>query len=492
MDKKVSTKVTEPTLTEGKIPPQSIDVEEVILGALMLEKEALIKIADILTPQTFYKEAHQHIYQAIINLSNREEPIDILTVNQELKKMKKLDIVGGEPYIFQLTNNVATAAHIENHALIVLQKYIRRQLIKVSSQINQLAYEEDKDVADLLDTAQQEIYQVVEGTIRQDVTHISNVVDETLNSIALLKDQKDGLRGAPSGFTELDRITSGWQKSDLIIIAARPGMGKTAFGLTMARNMAIDHHKPVAIFSMEMSSKQLANRLIACETGLEQSKIRDGRIASYEWEQIQTRINKLVKAPIYIDDTPALSIFELRAKCRRLKLKHNIEAVFVDYLQLMNTGGIIKRSITREQEVSLISHQLKVIARELDIPVIALSQLNRSIETRRDSKEPRLSDLRESGAIEQDADLVLFIYRPEEHQITEDIDGNSLIGIAHITVAKHRNGRTGRLNLRFKKEIARFMDLEEEGLPFIENEGEFFSKINKKNDLDNESPPSYN
>jgi len=291
---------------EGKLQPQSTDIEEVILGALMLEKEALIQVADILKPPVFYREAHQHIYQAIINLSNNQEPIDILTVAQELKKMKKLEVIGGEPYIFQLTNNVATSAHIESHALIVLQKFIRRQLISISSEINQLAFEEDKDISDVLDTSQQKIFQIVEGTIKQDVSHISNVVDDTLSKIAILKDQKEGLRGVPSGFSELDRITSGWQKSDLIIVAARPGMGKTALGLTMVRNMAIDYNKPVAFFSMEMSSGQLANRLIACETGLEQSKIRDGRVAPYEWEQIQTKIDKLVKTTIYIDNTTAL------------------------------------------------------------------------------------------------------------------------------------------------------------------------------------------
>lgn len=486
MAKKSLHKNSNTSLLEGKMPPQALDFEEVILGALMLEKDAHIKIASTLSPQAFYKDAHQYIYQAILNLTNKEKPVDILTVIEELKRMDKLEQAGGEVYVAQLTDRFASSAHIEDHAFIVFQKFIQRQLIKAATNIHNNAFDESIDVADLLDEAQQEIYEIAEKTIRQDVSHVSHIIDETLDLLAKLKVKKDGLRGIPSGFSELDRITSGWQKSDLIIVAARPAMGKTALALSMARNMAVDHSHPVGIFSMEMSSRQLVNRLLASETGLDQSKIRDGKLAPYEWEQIQTKIDDLVDSPIYIDDTPALSIYELRAKCRRLKTKYDIKTIIVDYLQLMNSGGNLGRSGTREQEVSMISRQLKMIARELDIPVIALSQLNRGVETRRDSKRPLLADLRESGAIEQDADLVLFIHRPEQYGITEDENNRSLIGIAEIIISKHRNGRTGSIELRFRKEIARFIDLEDdmEGLsPIGEGEiKEFSSKMNTNDD----------
>lgn len=445
----------------GKLPPQALDLEEAVLGALMLERDAIITVGDILKPESFYKEVHQKIYTAILNLSSKEEPIDLLTVAEELKRMKVLEEVGGAIFVTQLTDSVASAAHIESHARIIHQKYIQRELIRVSSEIQTDAYDASIDVADLLDKAQQEVFEIAEGNIKKETAHIRPLIDEALVMLEEASKREDGLSGIPSGFTALDRMTSGWQNSDLVIIAARPSMGKTAFVLSMARNMTVIHKQPVALFSLEMSSVQLVNRLIASETELGSEKLRSGNLQKYEWEQLHIKIKDLIEAPIYIDDTPALSIFELRAKARRLKTRHNISCLIIDYLQLMTAGNEARGN--REQEVSLISRQLKIIAKELNIPVIALSQLNRGVELRTgDAKKPMLADLRESGAIEQDADMVLFIHRPERYGITEDIDGKSLIGIADIIIAKHRNGAVGDIQLRFQKELAKFTDADDD------------------------------
>jgi replicative DNA helicase len=473
----------------GKLPPQATDLEEAVLGAIMLEKDAVLSVLDILKPESFYKDSHQKIYKAIVDLSMAEKAIDILTVTEELKRHSVLEEVGGPLYIAQLTSKVASAAHLEFHARIIQQKYIQRELIRVTSDIQRKAFDETMDVDDLLDQAEADLFNIAEGNIKRETAKINVLVKEAIHQIEEAAKREDHLSGVPSGFTKLDRLTSGWQKSDLIIVAARPSMGKTAFALTMARNIAVEHRRPIAFFSLEMSSIQLVNRLIVSETELPSDRIRNGRLEEYEWKQLDYKIKNLVEAPIFIDDTPAISIFELRAKCRRLKVQHQVEAIFVDYLQLMTGTGDNKGS--REQEVSNISRSLKSIAKELDIPVIALSQLNRSVELRSGNKRPQLSDLRESGAIEQDADLVIFIHRPEKYDIYEDEQGNSLIGLAEIILAKHRNGPIGDIQLKFKDESAKFVELDAL-LPLRSKEQEtsgftIGSKMNQE-EIDDEPP----
>ncbi|OFX90107.1 MAG: replicative DNA helicase [Bacteroidetes bacterium GWF2_33_16] len=511
----VNTKNTKKTIKQaipsseyGKLPPQAIDLEEAVLGAIMLEKDAIIAVMDIIRPDSFYKDAHQKIFSAVLDLSQNLQPIDILTVTEELRKREQLDDVGGPFYITTLTSKVASAAHIEYHARIIAQKYIQRELIRVSSEIQTKAYDDSMDVNDLIDFSESELFKVAEGNIKKETTKINVLIQEAISQIEEASKREDGLSGVPSGYTKLDRVTSGWQKSDLVIIAARPSMGKTAFVLSMAKNIAVDHNRSVALFSLEMSSVQLVNRLIVSETELPSDKIRNGRLEPFEWEQLEYRIKKLVEAPIYIDDTPAISVFELRAKCRRLMSQQKIDIIIIDYLQLM-TGGSGDGKGNREQEVSLISRSLKSIAKELNVPIIALSQLNRSVELRSGTKRPQLSDLRESGAIEQDADMVLFIHRPEKYGLTEDEDGNSLVGIAEIILAKHRNGALADIKLRFRNELAKFEDFEDESVGVIPDENfknggalTFGSKMNKdkgsagkdifdighNNNFDNEAP----
>jgi len=444
----------------GKIPPQAIDLEEAVLGALMLEQEPLNTVIDVLKPEMFYKEAHQEIYRAIYNLFNKSEPVDILTVTSELKLNGNLELVGGAYYIARLTNRVASSANTEYHARIILQKYIQRELIAVSSDIIKDAFEDTTDVFELLDKAEKNLFSVSENNFRRAYDSMQSLVKNAIDEIQKAKDHKGSIRGVPSGFTALDRITAGWQKSDLIVLAARPGMGKTAFVLSMARNIAVDFKKPVAFFSLEMSSIQLVTRLISSESQLPADKLKKGNLENFEWEQLNAKIGGLVEAPLYIDDTPALSIFELRAKCRRLAAQHDIELIVIDYIQLMSSGGDGKGN--REQEISTISRSLKSLAKELDVPIITLSQLNRSVETRSGSKRPMLSDLRESGAIEQDADMVLFIYRPEYYKIDQDEEGNSTHGMAELIIAKHRNGALADVKLQFIDRFAKFIDYEED------------------------------
>ncbi len=442
----------------GKVPPQAIDMEEAVLGAIMLEKEAVIAILDILKPESFYKETHKKIFKAISDLSLREYPVDLYTVTEELKNHNELESVGGPVYLTQLTSKVVSAANVDYHARIVAQKYIQRELIRVSTEIQTRSFDDSIDVTDLLDFSENALFQVAEGNIKREVAPINAVIKDAIREIEEAGKREDALVGIPSGFTRLDRLTSGWQKSELIIIAARPSMGKTALALSMARNMSIDHGKNVAIFSCEMSSIQLVNRLIIAETDIPGDKIRNGRLSEEEWKQLDTRIKKLVQAPIFIDDTPAISIFELRAKCRRLKAQHKLDIVIVDYLQLMSGPD---NAGSREQEVSNISRSLKSIAKELNVPIIALSQLNRSVEMRGGTKRPLLSDLRESGAIEQDADMVVFIHRQEKFGFTAFDDGTSTKGIAEIILAKNRNGPVDDVRLKFREEKAQFVDLDE-------------------------------
>jgi replicative DNA helicase len=442
----------------GKVPPQANDMEEAVLGAIMLEKEAVITILDILKPESFYKEANQKIFKAISDLSIKEVPVDLYTVTEELRARQELDSVGGPVYLTQLTSKVVSAANVDYHARIVAQKYIQRELIRVSTEIQTRSFDDTYDVTELLDFSENALFQIAEGNIKREVAPINMVIKDAIREIEEAGKREDAMVGTPSGFTKLDRLTSGWQKAELVIIAARPSMGKTAFALSMARNMAVEHGKHVAIFSLEMSSVQLVNRLIVAETDLPGDKIRNGRLSEEEWKQLDSRIKKLVQAPIFIDDTPAISIFELRAKCRRLMAQRKLDIVLVDYLQLMSGP---ENAGSREQEVSTISRSLKSIAKELNVPILALSQLNRSVEMRGGTKRPLLSDLRESGAIEQDADMVVFIHRQEKFGIPTFEDGSSTKGIAEIILAKNRNGPVDDVRLRFREERAQFVDIDD-------------------------------
>ncbi|WP_342086332.1 replicative DNA helicase [Dyadobacter sp. OTU695] len=444
----------------SKLPPQAIDLEEAVLGALMIEKDALTAVADILRPDSFYKESHIRIYSAIVTLFADSEPIDMLTVTAKLRSTGELELVGGASYIMELTSKVNSAANIEYHARIISQAYIKRELIKVSSEIQREAYEDTTDVFRLLDKTEQSLFAISESNIKKNYADMGALMRQALAELDQKKNNKDGLTGVPSGFSALDRLTSGWQKTELMILAARPGMGKTAFVVSSLRNAAVDFNIPVAIFSLEMSSVQLVNRLISAEAEIDSEKIRKGSLAPHEWEQLHHRIHRLTNAPIYIDDTPALSVLELRAKCRRLKAQHDIQMIVIDYLQLMtgDTGG--KSPGNREQEIAMISRSLKNLAKELDVPVIALSQLSRAVETRGGEKRPQLSDLRESGSIEQDADMVIFLYRPEYYGITEDEAGNSVAGVGEVILAKNRAGSLDTIQLRFIGKYTKFADLD--------------------------------
>lgn len=439
----------------GRIPPQSPEMEEAVLGAAMLEIEAARMVVDMLRPDVFYSAAHQKIFSAIVELNKKDQPIDLLTVTQELRRAGTIDEAGGPVYLTELTSRIVSAANIEFHARIVLQKYIQRELIRASTLIQNMVYEDTLDVTELLDKSEDELFRIAEGNIKHEVAPIHEVIKQALSEIEELGKKEEALVGVPSGFTKLDRLTSGWQKSELVIIAARPSMGKTAFALTMARNMAVEHGKKVAIFSLEMAAIQLVNRLIVSETEIPGDKIKNGKLSPEEWSLLETRIKSLTEAQIFIDDTPAISVFELRAKCRRLKAQNKLDIVIVDYLQLM-TGPPDAGS--REQEVSSISRALKSVAKELAVPVLALSQLNRSVETRSGNKKPMLSDLRESGAIEQDADMVVFIHRPEKMGVMQNEEGMSTRGLADIILAKNRNGPTDEVLLHFKEERALFTE----------------------------------
>ncbi|MFD1875207.1 replicative DNA helicase [Hymenobacter bucti] len=453
------TRVPVPTSPTGKLPPQRLEMEAAVLGALMLEKDALTTVVDILKPVSFYKDGHQRIYKAISNLFDKSEPIDQLTVVQELREMGELEAAGGVGYVAGLTMHINSAANIEAHARVILEAAIKRELIRTATDILRDAYEETTDVFELLDATEKNIFQVSEDNMRKGVDSMQDLMVKAIKELEEKKHQKDGLTGVPTGFTALDRVTSGWQPSDLVIVAARPGMGKTAFVVSAMRNAAVDFKKPVAIFSLEMSSLQLVNRLISAEAELDSEKIKKGNLADYEWSQLNHKIASLSTAPIFIDDTPALSIRELRAKCRRLKSQHDIQLIIIDYLQLMsgNDGG---KGGNREQEIASISRALKGIAKELNIPVIALSQLSRSVETRGGDKKPQLSDLRESGSIEQDADMVIFLYRPEYYKITEDEMGNPTQGMGEVIIAKHRNGSLETVQLKFIGKFTKFADLD--------------------------------
>ena len=462
MAKKVGKRTLKATPTsqiDGKLQPQALELEKAVLGALMIDNESLSDAIDSLQAEYFYAPKHQKIFEAIVNLFNNTQPVDILTVSEELKRMEMFKEIGGLAYISELTNNVSSSSNTEFHARIIAEKFIKRSLINISRKISNDAFDDSVDIFDLLNDAEANLFTVTEGTLRKSYDKMSSLIKGALENIETLRNKEDGLSGVPSGFTNVDRVTSGWQKSDLVIVAARPGMGKTAFALTMARNVAVDHNTPIGFFSLEMSSEQLVNRLIASEAELGASKLRKGDLADHEMVQLHEKIKHLSEAPIFIDDTPGLSIFELRAKARRLVKNHGVGIIMIDYLQLMTAGGT---GGNREQEISTISRSLKGIAKELKIPVIALSQVNRGVESRTGvgSKRPMLSDLRESGAIEQDADIVTFIYRPEYYKIYEWDNGDDSRGQGELIIAKHRNGSLNNVRLKFTGEFAKFSDLD--------------------------------
>src|SRR5215204_3089260 len=439
------------TMVYGKIPPQAKELEEAVLGAIMLEKGAFDNVVEILKPECFYVDAHQRIFRAMQGLANKSQPIDILTVVEELRTREELDLVGGPYYVTKLTNAVVSSANIEAHSRIVLQKFIQRELIRISGEIISDAYEDSTDVFDLLDQAESKIYEVTSTHLRNSYETIDSVLVKTIQRIEDLRHKNEDITGVPTGFPSMDRITYGWQSTDLIILAARPSVGKTAFALNLARNAALHPTKPtpVAFFSLEMSAGQLVQRILSAESEIWLEKISRGKMEEHEMKQLYARgIQKLSQAPLFIDDTPALNIFELRAKCRRLKNANNIGLIIIDYLQLMSGSGE-NRNGNREQEISTISRGLKALAKELKVPIIALSQLSREVEKRKDgNKMPQLSDLRESGAIEQDADMVMFLYRPEYYDITQDEMGDNVKGETHVRIAKHRNGSLETIKLR--------------------------------------------
>lgn len=452
-------------LVYGKIPPQARQLEMAILGAIMLEKNAMAEVQDLLTTEKFYTEAHQRIYQAMLNLDRTSQPVDILTVVQELTFMGCLEMAGTAYYVTKLTNEVVSSANIVAHARIVSQKWMAREIIRVGSEMVKDGYEDSTDPFDLLDRCEQGIAGIMDSNDRGKMTPIASAAAKSMQRIALLRAQGSSLTGIPAGFDDLDRITHGWQPTDLIILAARPSVGKTAFALNLARNAAMNKIKPVpvAFFSLEMSEGQLMERLISRESGVYLDMIKTGRLDDEQMTHIyRTGVDPLSKAPIFIDDTPALNIFELRAKCRRLKNKHNVGCIIIDYLQLMSGAGD-NRNGNREQEISRISRDLKGLAKELQVPIIALSQLSRAVESRKEGEKiPQLSDLRESGAIEQDADMVMFLYRPEYYGVKADENGASTKGETHVKIAKHRNGSLETIKLTAKLEIQKFVDYEGE------------------------------
>lgn len=453
------------TMDHGRVPPQALDLEEVVLGALLLEPNSLNVVVDILHPEVFYKDAHKRIFSAIQRLFPSGSPIDILTVGEELRRTKEIETIGGPYYLAFLTNRVVSGANIEFHARILVQKYIQRKLIEISSEIIHDAYDEGNDVFELLNSAEDKLFKVNEQNLRRSYSAMPNILMSAREQIERAYKHQGNVVGVPSGFQALDKLTGGWQPSDLIIVAARPAMGKTAFVLSMARNMTLEYKKPVAFFSLEMSAVQLVMRIISSEAKISSDSLRKGDLTEAQWQKLGDVINDLSEAPLFIDDTAALSVFELRAKARRLKQQFDIQAIIIDYLQLMTAK--IDSSGNREQEIATISRSLKALAKELNIPIITLSQLSREVEKRGGSKRPQLSDLRESGAIEQDADMVIALYRPEYYlkegnpeMMKNDFQGADIKNLAEIIILKHRNGPIDTVNLKFISQYARFTDEE--------------------------------
>ena len=448
--------------TYGHLQPQATDIERAVIGALMIDKDAFSLVSEIIRPETFYEPRNQKIYQAIQNLNMTERPVDIMTVTEELKSQGTIDDIGGPGYLLDISDRVASSANVEYHAHILAQKFLARQLIQFASRVEEKAFDDTVDVDALMQEAEGSLFEISQKNMKQDYTQIDPVIQQALDILQKASANTGGLTGIPTGYTDLDEMTSGWQKSDLVIIAGRPAMGKTSFALSLAKNIAVDYHIPIAFFSLEMNNVQLVNRLISNTCEIAGSKILNGQLTPDEWDRLDKNLTKLTGSPVYVDDTPGLSVFELRTKARRLVREKGVKIIMIDYLQLMNANGM--KFGSRQEEVSTISRSLKGLAKELDIPIIALSQLNRTVENREglEGKRPQLSDLRESGAIEQDADMVLFIHRPEYYHIFADEHGRNLKGMAQIIIAKHRNGSVGDVTLRFKGKYVRFENPEDD------------------------------
>ncbi len=450
---------------EGRMPPQVVAFEEVVLGAILQEKDAYARVSEILTPEAFYVKAHEEIYRAITLQAFDQAPTDILAVQERLRAMEKLEEVGGTAYLAGLTLKVLSSGSLEYHAKIVAEKALSRKLIGFANEVLRDAYDDTEKVAEQMQRAEGRLFDIATNKDSRDFSEIGALLQESIGEIQQATNNPDGISGLKTGFDDIDAMTSGWQKSDLIIIAARPAMGKTAFVVSMATMMAFEHNKAVALFNLEMSGTQLVKRILSNVCEIDGAAIKSGRLTTDEWARLGNKVSELESIPLYINDTPSLSVFELRSKARRLVREHGVEIIIIDYLQLMNASGMGFGN--REQEVSMISRSLKMLAKELRIPIIALSQLNRGVENRQgdaNSKRPQLSDLRESGAIEQDADIVCFIHRPEYYKITHDEQGNDLRGLGEFIIAKHRNGPVGDVRLRFKSNYAKFANLDPDGV----------------------------
>jgi len=473
--------------TYGHLQPQALDMEKAVLGALMIDKDAYAVVCELLYPESFYEPRNQMVYAAIRDLSMEEKPVDILTVMDRLAKNGTLEEVGGPGYVTELSSRVASSANVEYHANVIAQKFLARQLISFASVIETKAFDETIDIDELMQEAEGSLFELSQRNMKKDYTQINPVIAQAIKSIQAAATNTDGLTGVATGYHKLDDMTSGWQPSDLVIIAGRPAMGKTSFALSMAKNIACDYRVPMAFFSLEMSNQQLVDRLISNVCEIEGSKILNGQLRQDEWDRLDKRINKLLDAPLYVDDTPGLSVFELRTKARRLVREHHVEIIMIDYLQLMNANGM--RFSSRQEEVSTISRSLKGLAKELNVPILALSQLNRGVESREglEGKRPQLSDLRESGAIEQDADMVLFVHRPEYYHIYQDEQGHDLRGMAQIIIAKHRKGATGDVLLTFRGQFTRFENPEDTNLDNHSPQGEIMGS--KMNGGDTPLPP---
>lgn len=455
---------------DGRVPPQAVEVEEAVLGAMMIESGAAVIALQMLQPDDFYKPANKHIFEAILNLHERDNPVDLISLENELRDNNLLDICGGSTYLADLTRSVSSAANIDYHCQIIIEKSIKRNLILKCTEIIKDSYDTTSDSYDVLDEAEQKIFELSNQKSKNFAKPVKDILTDTLSYLENMRDSTSNITGIPAGLA-IDDLTAGWQKGDLIIIAARPSMGKTAFVLTAARNAAMypDEEKrvPVAIFSLEMSNQSLVQRLLTMEARVKGDEARKGKLKDRDFREMINAASRLHEAKIFIDDTPAITLMELRTKCRRLKSEHDIGLVIVDYLQLMQ--GSSKDAGNREQEIASISRGLKSLAKDLDVPVIALSQLSRAVEQRGGDKRPLLSDLRESGSIEQDADVVIFLYRPEYYQITTTDEGRSTKGLAEVIVRKQRNGPIGTKTHYFVEEYARFENLTTAGMndPYI-------------------------
>jgi replicative DNA helicase len=441
--------MTQSATNPERLPPQAIEAEMSVLGAMMLDKSAVGSVLEILDESAFYRDSHGKIFQAIVSIFERNEPADLMTVTEELKRTKQLERVGGRVYLASLLENVATTANVTYHAEIVLKRAVRRRLIQVATEIVAQGYEGEGGEFELLDSAEQQIFSIREKRLKPGFVPLERVLHDTFEAIEKLHDRKGGVIGVPSGFSKLDELTAGFQRGDLVIIAGRPSMGKTAFALNVARHAAVEAKTPVAIFSLEMAGYQLAQRMLCSEARVDAHRVRAGTLPDQDWQKLSISVGALAEAPIYIDDSPALTALQIRAKARRLLAEKQIGLVVVDYLQLMQGA---RGAESRQQEIAIISRSLKGLAKELQVPILALSQLSRAVETRGGERRPQLSDLRESGALEQDADVVLFIYRGELY----DRDNEELKGRAELIIGKQRNGPTGTVHLTFNSRYTRF------------------------------------